>query len=75
MKPLNLTGNMVSLAFFLHAKQVDFSIGLAMGMGQMVGAMIGSTIVINKNEKNIRYLFSLLILIIVISLFMKRIFN
>jgi len=53
-KLLNFTSNLASLLFFAAGGQVVWSIGLGMGLGQMVGAWIGSHLVIRHGSALIR---------------------
>ncbi len=56
-KVMNFTSNLVSLAVFLLSGNVLFSVGLLMGFGQVLGAYIGSNMVIKKEVKFIRLFF------------------
>ncbi len=56
-KVMNFTSNIVSLAVFLWSGHVLFAVGLLMGFGQMVGAYMGSNMVIKKEVKFIRIFF------------------
>ena len=56
-KVMNFTSNVVSLAVFLWSGNVLFAVGLLMGLGQIVGAYIGSNMVIKKEVKFIRLFF------------------
>nr|WP_237748560.1 TSUP family transporter [Nitrincola nitratireducens] len=47
-KLLNFTSNLASLLFFTFAGQVLWSAGLVMAAGQILGARLGSTLVISK---------------------------
>ena len=53
-KLLNFTSNIASLLFFAAAGQVVWSIGLGMGLGQIVGAWIGSHLVLRHGSALIR---------------------
>ena len=53
-KLLNLTSNIASLLFFAAGGHVVWSIGLGMGLGQAVGAWIGSHLVIRHGTALIR---------------------
>lgn len=53
-KVLNFTSNIVSLAVFLIAGQVDFAIGLPMAAGQAAGAWFGSHIALRHGTAVIR---------------------
>ncbi len=65
-KLLNFTSNFASLLFFAAGGHVVWSIGLGMGLGQMVGAWIGSHLVIRHGSALIRPL--LVTVSIVVSL-------
>ena len=56
-KVVNLTSNIVSLVFFLVAGQVVVLVGLIMGVGQALGAYIGSHMVLNRGIRFIRICF------------------
>lgn len=56
-KVMNFTSNIVSLGVFLASGNVLFMVGLLMGFGQLVGAYIGSNLVIKKEVKFIRVFF------------------
>ena len=65
-KLLNFTSNIAALLFFALNGQVLWLLGLSMGMGQMVGAWIGSHLVLRHGTKLIRPL--LVVVSIAISL-------
>ena len=56
-KPLNLIGNVVSMCFFAYLGYVDYALGLAMGAGQVIGALVGSHLVISNGDKIVRPVF------------------
>ena len=53
-KPLNLMGNVVSLIFFIILGTVNYQVGLIMGAGQIIGASVGSHLVMTRGDKLIR---------------------
>lgn len=53
-KLLNFTSNIVSLAVFAVGGHVLWSLGLAMGMAQMAGALLGSHLAIRHGSRIIR---------------------
>ncbi len=53
-KLLNLTSNLASLLFFALGGQVLWVVGLCMGLGQIVGAWIGSHLVLKHGASLIR---------------------
>jgi len=56
-KVMNATSNLVSLAVFLIGGKVLFLPGLLMGTGQLLGASIGSHMVIKKGTRFVRAFF------------------
>lgn len=56
-KPLNFMGNLVSFMFFVSLGAVDYTLGLVMGAGQIVGAAIGGRLVVFKGERIVRPIF------------------
>ena len=63
-KVMNFASNISSLLFFLAAGQAVFSAGLAMGFGQLLGARIGSRMVVRRGTKFIRPIFISVVLVI-----------
>lgn len=53
-KVLNFTTNFGSLLFFIFYGQIYWTIGLIMGVGQILGGIIGAKLVIFKGQKIIR---------------------
>lgn len=70
-KVMNFGSNLSSLVFFLIVGKVRFAMGLTMGVGQLVGARIGSRMVIARGTKFIRPVF----LAVVISLALKLLYD
>lgn len=60
-KLFNFASNIVSLALFVYAGLVIWTIGLVMGTGQIVGAYIGSSMVSRKEVKFIRVFFLIVV--------------
>lgn len=67
-KVMNLASNLSSLAFFLLAGKVYFVAGAAMGAGQILGARLGSGLVIRRGTKLIRPVFIGMVLVLVLRL-------
>lgn len=67
-KPLNLMGNLVSLFFFIMISSVNYKIGLLMGLGQILGSVLGSKIVIRNGDKVVRPVFITVTLLMTIKL-------
>jgi len=61
-KVMNFTSNFVALLFFLSAGQVRFLEGIVMGIGQFLGARVGSKLVIRRGTSLIRPLFITMVL-------------
>jgi uncharacterized membrane protein YfcA len=56
-KVMNFTSNVISLFLFVRANHVFYSAGLAMGIGQMLGARLGAGIVVKSGARFIRPVF------------------
>ncbi|HZQ47245.1 MAG TPA: TSUP family transporter [Verrucomicrobiae bacterium] len=67
-KVMNFASNLSSLTFFALAGQVLYGAGLAMGIGQLLGAKIGSGMVVAKGAKFIRPVFLTMVLALVLKL-------
>ncbi|MFP4140907.1 MAG: TSUP family transporter [Planctomycetota bacterium] len=53
-KVMNFTSNIAALAWFLVGGWVHVPLGLAMGVGQLLGARVGSTLVLRGGAKIVR---------------------
>lgn len=67
-KVMNFTSNIVSLAVFLWSGNVLFVVGFLMGFGQLIGAYIGSNMVIKKEVGFIRTFFLIMVALTLIKL-------
>lgn len=67
-KVLNFTSNLVSLVVFILGGQVLWKIGLLMGITQLMGAYLGSRLVIHKGAGLVRPMLIIMSLIITIKL-------
>jgi uncharacterized membrane protein YfcA len=67
-KVMNFASNLSSLVFFLAAGQVNFAAGLVMGVGQLIGARIGASMVITRGTKFIRPIFITAVLAVTLKL-------
>ena len=74
-KIMNFTSNVVSLGVFLLGGQVLWLVGLLMGSGQILGAYIGSNLVVKKDVKFIRVFFLTIVGITIIKLFYDSYFS
>lgn len=63
-KLMNFASNLASLLVFLVAQSVWFGPGLAMGLGQWVGARLGARMVIRRGTRFIRPVFLTVVLLI-----------
>ena len=68
-KVMNFASNLGSLLFFLPGRNVLVLPGLTMGLGQLLGARIGSQLVVTKGAKFIRPIFIAVVLAITARLF------
>ncbi len=64
-KIMNFTSNFVALTFFLSVGQVRFTEGIVMGIGQFLGARVGSKLVIKQGTAFIRPVFITMVLLLV----------
>ncbi len=67
-KVMNFASNLSSLLFFLPGGNVLFVPGLTMGLGQLLGARLGSHLVVAKGVKFIRPIFISMVLAITAKL-------
>jgi uncharacterized protein len=70
-KVMNFASNISSLILFLAGGKIVFAIGLTMGVGQLIGARIGSRMVLARGTSFIRPVF----LLVVILLTLKLLYN
>jgi uncharacterized membrane protein YfcA len=67
-KVMNFTSNFVALIFFFSVGQVRFLEGFVMGVGQFLGARVGSKLVIKRGTAFIRPVFITMVLLLVARL-------
>lgn len=70
-KVMNATSNVAALAIFLAAGRVDFFIGILMGLGQLVGARIGSHLVVTRGARFVRPVFLTMVVIVMLNVIYK----
>jgi uncharacterized membrane protein YfcA len=70
-KLLNLTSNAVPLAVFAAAGHVDYTVGLAMAVGQVLGARAGARAAMARGAALIRPLVVLVAMAIAVSLLLR----
>ena len=68
-KLLNFVSNVVSLGVFIAAGQMLWVVGILMGIGQILGAFIGSNLVIKKEIKFIKTMFLIAVGATILKLF------
>ncbi|WP_104691875.1 TSUP family transporter [Helicobacter heilmannii] len=68
-KIFNFTSNIISLSVFLIGGHVIWAVGLLMGVGQMLGAWVGSNLVVYKEVKFIRKVFLCVVGATILKLF------
>lgn len=71
-KPMNVAGNLVALALFIYGGQIWYWAGISAGVGQVIGAKIGSHLVIHKGNKLIKPVFITVVSIMIVSLLVKH---
>lgn len=67
-KIMNFTSNIVSLGVFIIGGQVLWLVGILMGSGQILGAYLGSTLVVKKDVSFIRGFFLVIVGITILKL-------
>lgn len=67
-KVVNFSSNLASLLIFLIAGKVFFVAGLTMGAGQLIGARVGSRMVVRRGIRLIRPIFISVVLVITAKL-------
>ena len=73
-KVMNFTSNIVSLIIFIIGGNVFFIAGLSMAAGQIVGARIGSGLVIKKGARFVRPIFIAVVILTTLKLIYSRFF-
>jgi uncharacterized membrane protein YfcA len=66
---MNFTSNIVSLSVFIIGGKVLWTVGILMGMGQILGAYLGSSLVVKKEVSFIRTFFLTIVGITIVKLF------
>ena len=73
-KIMNFTSNITSLVIFIYGGHVLFVVGVMMGFGQVIGAKIGSGMVIKRGANFIRPIFILVAILITIYIVIRNFF-
>ena len=67
-KAMNLTSNLAALVIFLSLGQVSLTIGLTMAVGQLIGAQLGSRLVLKRGVNVIRPVFLTVVSLLTLKL-------
>jgi len=67
-KAMNFASNLCSLLLFALIGKVDYAAGVAMGLGQLLGARFGSKMVMARGTKFIRPVFITVVLALTLKL-------
>jgi uncharacterized membrane protein YfcA len=70
-KVLNFTSNISSLVFFMFFGQIYWTVGLCMGAGQILGALVGAKMVVKNGQKLIRPIIVMISFAISLKLFLS----
>ena len=65
---MNFTSNIVALSMFVVGNNVLYKVGIIMGIGQIIGARIGSNLAIKKGARFIRPIFLTVVLMTIARL-------
>jgi uncharacterized membrane protein YfcA len=71
-KLMNFTSNIVALAVFVFGGYVRFDAGIVMAVGQIVGARLGSGLVVKRGASFIRPIFITVVCLIILKLFYDK---
>ena len=74
-KLMNFASNLSSLALFLVGGKILFAAGITMGLGQLLGARLGSRMVITRGTRFIRPVFLAVVLALTLKLFWDAYFK
>jgi uncharacterized membrane protein YfcA len=67
-KVMNLASNLTSLVLFLRLGQAEYDVGFTMGFGQLIGAKIGSGMVVTRGTRFIRPIFITVVIVLALKL-------
>ena len=70
-KILNFTSNFAALLYFIIFGQIDWTIGLIMMLGQIIGSYIGAKMVLTKGTSLIRPIVVIVCFVMAIKIFTK----
>jgi uncharacterized membrane protein YfcA len=67
-KVMNLVSNIVSVAVFAHAGLIHYGAGITMGLGQVIGARLGSGMVLKRGAGFVRPIFLVVVGVMLLRL-------
>lgn len=70
-KPLNFTGNLISLLCFIVAGKVYYTAAICMGVGSYTGGRMGARFVIHREIRLVKTVFILAVILMTCGLFYK----
>lgn len=71
-KILNFTSNIAALLYFIVFGQINWTVGLAMMFGQIIGSFIGAKMVLNKGTSLIRPIVIIVCFVMAIRIFWRN---
>lgn len=74
-KVMNFISNIVSMVFFILSGKVLFTLGLLMGAGQTIGALLGSRLVIRRETGFVRQFFLMIVTVTILKLIVTTFFG
>lgn len=73
-KVLNLSSNFMSLILFAINKKINYSIGIPVAISMMLGAFVGSRLVVDKGDKFVKPIFIIMALAAAVKVFYGMVF-
>lgn len=73
-KVFNLKSNLIALSWFMLGGNIDYSVGLFMACGQLIGGRLGSHLVIKKGAQFVRPVFLSIVFLTIIAMFYRSYF-
>lgn len=72
---MNFVSNITALAVFVQGANVDYTAGLTMAGGQLIGARLGSSLAIRKGARFIRPVFLVVVVMTIVRLLYQNYFG
>jgi len=72
-KLFNFISNIVSLSLFIYSGLVLWLVGIVMGVGQIIGAYLGSNLVAKREVKFIRVFFLIVVGVTIVKLIIQKV--